>query len=408
MNRRACRLLLARGASVAMAATLLAACEGDGLSSATGGAGTSSASAQRPTINLQLSSATVEAGESVTLMWNASNAQSCSASGGWSGSRPTSGTLSTAPLAATTSYTLNCTGSGGSASQSAEVQVTQPAPTISLSASPTTIGTGASSTLTWSAKNAQSCTASGAWKGPVATSGTWLTDALSNNSQFVLSCTGPGGSSSQSAIVTVTSAAPAIKLSASPSTVAPGGSSTLTWSSVNATRCSASGAWSGNLASSGSQSSGPINTGSTFTLACTGLGGTATQSVTVSLSGSAPTIQISANPSTVAAGSSTTLSWSAANTSQCTASGGWSGSKPATGSQSSGAVQAATTYTLTCTGPGGSASQATTVSVKSPTPTVQLSVGPSAIASGASATLTWVSANAAACAASGAWTGAKS
>ena len=139
MNWRACRLHLARRASVAVAATLLAACQGDGLSSASSGSSPSSASAQPPIVKLQLSSATVEAGESVTLMWNASNAQSCSASGGWSGSRPTSGTLSTTPLTSTTSYTLNCTGSGGSASQSAEVQVTQPAPTISLSASPSTI-----------------------------------------------------------------------------------------------------------------------------------------------------------------------------------------------------------------------------------------------------------------------------
>jgi hypothetical protein len=407
MGLAAFRLHLVRGTSVALAAGLLAACQGDGIATGGGNSSPSSASMHAPTINLQLSSATIEAGQSVTLNWNASDAQSCLASGGWSGSEPTSGTLSTTPLTATTSYTLKCTGTGGSASQSAEVQVTHAAPTITLSASPTTIGAGEGSTLTWATKHAQSCTAGGAWNGPVATSGTWPTGALTNTSDFGLTCTGPGGSSTQSVIVTVTNAAPEIQLTANPSTVVSGGSSTLTWSSLNATRCSASGAWSGSLNPNGSQPSGPLKTGSTFTLACTGLGGTATQSVTISIAAGAPTIQLSANPSTVAAGGSTTLSWSGTNTDQCTASGGWSGSKPVAGTQSSGAVQATTTYSLSCTGPAGTATQSTTVSVKSPTPTVQLSVGPSAVASGASATLTWSSANATACLASGAWTGAK-
>src|SRR5580698_9596560 len=147
------RLRLARGIAATVAVVLLVACEGDGLSAGNSGSSSSPAAVKPPASNLQPSSTTVEAGQSVTLKWNASNAQACSASGGWSGSQPTSGTLSTTPLASTTSYTLNCTGSGGSASQSAEVQVTQPAPTITLSASPTTINAGENSTLTWATKN---------------------------------------------------------------------------------------------------------------------------------------------------------------------------------------------------------------------------------------------------------------
>ena len=42
------------------------------------------------------------------------------------------------------------------------------------------------------------------------------------------------------------------------------------------------------------------------------------------------------------------------------------GRKPASGSQSTGALTASQTYGLTCTGPGGSASQSATVSVTSP------------------------------------------
>ncbi len=82
-------------------------------------------------------------GHSTTLEWSASNAQSCTASGGWSGNQPIKGTLSTEPLTSNTSYTLTCTGAGGSASQSAAVVVTNPAPTLTLSAAPTTVTSGA-------------------------------------------------------------------------------------------------------------------------------------------------------------------------------------------------------------------------------------------------------------------------
>src|SRR5271166_4568923 len=121
---------------------------------------TAGAAAAKPAITLESNPSSVVMGHTTTLKWNASNAQSCTASGGWSGTQPTSGTLSTDPLTATTSYTLTCTGAGGSVAQSAQVVVTQPAPSVSLAASPTTISSGASSTLTWSATDATECMAS--------------------------------------------------------------------------------------------------------------------------------------------------------------------------------------------------------------------------------------------------------
>ena len=57
--------------------------------------------------------------------------------------------------------------------------------------------------LTWSSANATSCTASGAWSGPKATSGTASTGSLSSTSTFTLSCSGSGGSAAQSVTVTV-------------------------------------------------------------------------------------------------------------------------------------------------------------------------------------------------------------
>ena len=68
-------------------------------------------------------------------------------------------------------------------------------------------------------------------------------------------------------------AAPTLTLAES--SIVSGASTTLTWSSVKATSCAASGSWSGTLATSGSQSVMPTATGSdTYTLTCSNAGGT--------------------------------------------------------------------------------------------------------------------------------------
>jgi hypothetical protein len=77
-----------------------------------------------------------------------------------------------------------------------------PPPVVTLTASPTSVAYGASSTLTWSSRDATSCTASGAWSGTQATAGSASTGALNFDSTFTLTCTGPGGSTSASVTVT--------------------------------------------------------------------------------------------------------------------------------------------------------------------------------------------------------------
>jgi hypothetical protein len=81
-------------------------------------------------------------------------------------------------------------------------------PTVSLSASPTTVSSGQSSTLTWSSTNATGCTASGAWSGSKATSGSASTGALNQTSTYSMTCT--NGTSSATASSTVTVSAPSI------------------------------------------------------------------------------------------------------------------------------------------------------------------------------------------------------
>ncbi|MBV8147371.1 MAG: hypothetical protein JO184_20430 [Gammaproteobacteria bacterium] len=80
-----------------------------------------------------------------------------------------------------------------------------------------------------------------------------------------------------------TSTPPSLFLSASPSSVSSGGTAQLTWSSTNASSCTASGGWSGNEPAGGNASTGSLASTTTYTLSCTGPGGMASRSVTVSV-----------------------------------------------------------------------------------------------------------------------------
>jgi hypothetical protein len=184
---------------------------------------------------------------------------------------------------------VNSSGSPSNSGTATPASTGTVAPVVTLSPSAGTVVSGRSVTLNWSAKNAQSCMASGGWSGSVATSGSKPTAALTATTQFALTCSGAGGSASQSATVSVSAAQPSISLSANPASVANGDSSTLTWAATNATACSTSGGWSGSVAPSGSKATGAITATTIYTLSCTGSGGTASQSTTVAVTSGAPT-----------------------------------------------------------------------------------------------------------------------
>jgi uncharacterized protein (TIGR03118 family) len=85
----------------------------------------------------------------------------------------------------------------------------QKMPTVALSVSPTSIVLGASATLTWSSSVGTSCTASGAWSGAKATSGTESVSPVATGSQaYTLNCSGGAYSGSGSASATLTVTAP--------------------------------------------------------------------------------------------------------------------------------------------------------------------------------------------------------
>jgi hypothetical protein len=277
---------------------------------------------------------------------------------------PVSGSQSTGTLTASTTYTLTCTGTGGTASQSATVSVSAPAPTVAITANPSTIESGDSSSISWTTTNATACTGSGGgWSGSEPVNGSVSTGALTTTTTYTLSCTGTGGNAAQSTTVTVTAADPVVKISASPSTVASGNASTLTWTSTNTTSCTASNGWTGNEPTSGTQTTVALSATTKFVLTCTGSGGTAHNSTTVSVTANPPTVSLSANPSNVASGGSSTLTWSSQNASSCAASGAFTGPLATSGSQLVTGITNNATYTLTCTNSAGSNSISATVTV---------------------------------------------
>jgi hypothetical protein len=400
-----------------------------------------------PAITFSANPTLLAPGGSITLTWNAANATSCTASGGsgsdnWTGTEPvtSSGTV-VGPIATAGNYTytLTCTGNGGTNSQSANVLVTSsttpPTVTVDMSVSPQTITAGQSAVLSWTSTNAASCLASGSWSGAEPTTGSAIsTGTLSTAGlySYTLACTGPAGSASSTATVTVNPAAAAVtNFAANPTTIPTGQSTSLSWATTDATSCTAGGGtgsdgWTGSEPTSSSgQSVGPFATAGNYTynLTCTGPGGTSIPSsvtVTVTSGGVLPLPTITAFvavPTTIQVGQSTTFTWAAINATSCTATGGsgndqWSGSEPiASVASVIGPLNTAGsyTYTLTCTGPGGSSSASNvtiTVGAATPAPTIGLFLAtPSSVQVGQSTTLTWVTVNAASCAATGGATG---
>ncbi|HYM27169.1 MAG TPA: S8 family serine peptidase [Steroidobacteraceae bacterium] len=99
---------------------------------------------------------------------------------------------------------------------------------------------------------------------------------------------GAGFIQAQAALALLQPAAPTLTLSAG--TVSPGQATTLTWSSINTTGCTASGSWSGAQNSSGTMTVMQANSGSyTYTLMCTNAAGTsAATSATLQVMSPAP------------------------------------------------------------------------------------------------------------------------
>lgn len=170
-----------------------------------------------------------------------------------------------------------------------------------------------------------------------------------------------GCSNTTNGVTTVIDIAPTASLTANPTTVDSGQSSTLAWGSTNSNSCTAAGGFNTGGATSGNVSTGMLTSTQNYQVTCTGAGGNATANASVTVL--VPNIVITASPDRVSTGTggATTISWNVSNVNSCTinkngavwktfttgASRSASGSAPDT-------INSQTTYTISCTNDAGS------------------------------------------------------
>ena len=143
--------------------------------------------------------------------------------------------------------------------------------------------------------------------------------------------------SSHSVTISAGSAGPSLLFTANKTTVYSSDAdktATLSWSSSDTASCSASGAWSGDKAVSGTETVGPINSDSTFNLSCAGPDGDAPeQSVTISYQNSSSAGSCSDGSTPDASGN-------------CSSSGTGSNNTSSSGSTGDGTAQGQGQFTL--------------------------------------------------------------
>ncbi|MDP2946160.1 MAG: hypothetical protein Q8N61_01745, partial [bacterium] len=373
------------------------------------------APAAAPTLSFSASPTSITQGNSSTLSWNTSNASSCWGSGGGIDGWKSTGGNETVWPSSNTTYYMECWNSDGASSgvRSATVNVGgAPAsvPSVNISADDTNISYNTATTIRWSSSNTTSCTVSpSGWTG---TSGAQSTGNLTSSRTYTANCSGPGGSASDSVAVNVIGAAPSptLSFSANPTSITQGDSSTLSWSASNASSCYGSGGGiDGWKNTNGNETVWP-SSNTTYYMECWNDAGTSSgvRSATVNVGGApvpgAPTLNLSADNTNISYNTGTTLRWNSSNTTSCTASGDWSGSRPLNDSRDTGDLTSSKTYNLTCSGPGGSAFDSVTVNVGGapvPAPTLSFWADPSSITQGNSSTLSWSTSNASSCYGSG-------
>ena len=287
------------------------------------------------------------------------------------------------------------------------------APTVNLVATPTSVNSGGTTTLTWTSTNATSCNSTGDWANatrPLNNSTGVVPNALTSSKTYTLTCTNAANvSASDSVTVTVNTVVASCGTAAKtylgtdtaysgtacasgtgslPAFPAIGGSKTWT--------CTGAG---GGASASCTATRSDISCGGTVPANATAYTGTNLSGLTTatnytyanpnttakceyscnsgySWSGSAcvgnPTVDIVATPATVVSGGTSSLTWTSTNTvDRCTSSGDWVASTNRPLNYSTGLTTSVLTvnktYTLTCHNSAGvEASDSVTVTVLYP------------------------------------------
>jgi YD repeat-containing protein len=230
-------------------------------------------------------------------------------------------------------------------------------PQATFSASPETIALGQASLLQWTSTDAVSLSIAPDI-GTVASSGSRSVFPQASTT-YTLTASGPGGSVTRTARVTVIAPPPTVSFSVSPSSISAGETVVLAWSSTNAQSATIDPGIGAVLLPSGSLSTAPVAT-TTYTITASGAGGSVTASATVTVH-TAPSVSISAASASIPLGASTSLSWNVAGAAAASIDQGLG--PVALQGTATVSPTATTTYTITAAGPGGTAGAKVTVAV---------------------------------------------
>jgi hypothetical protein len=269
----------------------------------------------------------INAGQSSTLSWRVTGADTVTITPGIGNVNPTNGTISVSPTD-TTTYRLTATNAQGSDNSTATVTVIKPQPQLAVcTATPMTIVQGESATIFYQTINADTVTISNG-VGSVGKSGSVVVSPTVTTN-YTITATNTFGNDTCSVAIKVTpgDVPRIVKFSAAPLTIAQGSTSTLLWVIENADTVTIDQGVGTVDNRGGTKDVTPQQT-TIYTLTATNKFGSVTQTVTVNVTVPPPAplppsiSSFTANPTTSPSpGSPVVLNCQAKNASQIIISG---------------------------------------------------------------------------------------
>jgi len=340
---------------------------------------------------------TIPYNSSANLTWTSQNADSCTASNAWSGTKPTSGSELTGNLTSCKTYNITCSGSEGSASDSVTINISENNPPTADAGPNKEIYETESVILEGSGSDPDgdaityhwSCTGGTLSNSDIAQP-VFYSPIVSSNTTYTctLTVTDSHGASDSDAMNVLVKEHHCLTLSVSLSADPNSGCSPLNnvdlAASVSGTAsgeiiyffdCTNNGVWERTITSNDSvyiasdicDYSSAGNYTAKVRVQREGLSAENTTQVNVQSCYNAPSVDIKANgsdgPITISHNSSANLTWISQNVDSCYASNAWSGLKSTSGSKSTGNLTSSKTYNITCSGSGGSVSDNVIVNV---------------------------------------------
>ncbi len=262
---------------------------------------------------------TINRGDSATLNWSVTAADTLSISPGIGA---VTGNSVTVNPTQTTTYTLTAQNQYGPVSRNVTLNVTQPTPpTISsFAANPAGIPVGGNTTLTWTATGAtEYSVVASVGASPGIVTGNSVTVSPTVDTVYTLYARNQYGEVSRPLTVTILPPVPIISVfRATPDRINEGQSTTLEWTVLDADSVEIvadSGTNPGSVAATGTRSVSPlVNT--TYTIRATNVHGTATRNVQVTVTQLPRPIidSFRGDPAFIEAGESVTLTWAVRQT----------------------------------------------------------------------------------------------